>query len=172
MFEQAAEREAGPLIGPRDPPPYTVLNEGGTAKVLLVADHASNAIPEAMGEFGLDRGILARHVAYDIGTRKLVTHLARHLDAPAVVAGYSRLLVDLNRHIEDPTAFPTESDGILIPGNQDLSSEDRNLRVASFYTPYRQAIERMLARFRDRGIVPAFISIHSFTPELVGVKQP
>ena len=69
MFEQTAERESGPLIGPRDPPPYTVLNEGGTAKLLLVADHASNAIPEAMGKLGLDDGILDRHVAYDIGTR-------------------------------------------------------------------------------------------------------
>ena len=50
--------------------------------------------------------------------------------------------------------------------------EDRNLRVASFYTPYRRVIERMLARFRDRDIVPAFISIHSFTPELAGMKRP
>ncbi len=149
-----------------------MLNEGGTAKVLLVADHASNAIPRAMGKLGLDDWILDQHVAYDIGSSKLITHLARHLDAPAVVAGYSRLLVDLNRSLEDPTAFPEESDGILIPGNLQLSPEDKALRVKSFYTPYRKAIERMLGRFRERQVAPAFISIHSFTPELAGLERP
>ena len=149
-----------------------MLNESGTARVLLVADHASNVIPEAMGKLGLDDWVLGQHVAYDLGTRRLVTHLARHLDAPAVVAGYSRLLVDLNRSLEDPTAFPPESDGILIPANQSLSPEDRALRVKSFYTPYRQAIEHILGRFRERHIVPALIAIHSFTPMLAGVRRP
>ena len=88
------------------------------------------------------------------------------------MAGYSRLLVDLNRSLEDPTAFPAESDGVLVPGNQQLSRQDRSLRVKSFYTPYRLAIERMLHRFRERDVVPAFISIHSFTPELAGVARP
>ena len=168
----SAENKSWPLIGPRDPPPYTLLNEGGSARVLLVADHASNAIPEAMCKLGLDDWTLGQHVAYDIGTGMLVTHLAKHLDAPAVVAGYSRLLVDLNRSLEDPTAFPAESDGILIPGNQDLRSEEKSLRVKSFYTPYRVAVDRMVHRFRDSDIVPAFISIHSFTPELAGVHRP
>ncbi len=172
MSREQAEYRDWPLIGPRDPPPYTVLNADGTAKVLLVADHASNAIPEAMRKLGLDDRVLGEHVAYDIGTRRLVAHLARHLDAPAVVAGYSRLLVDLNRSLADPTAFVAESDGILVPGNQYLSPAAKSLRVKSFYTPYRRAIEQMLDRFRERRIVPAFISIHSFTPSLAGVTRP
>jgi predicted N-formylglutamate amidohydrolase len=161
-----------PLIGPGDPPPFTVINETGPANVLLVGDHASNAFPQAMDQLGLDDWVVGRHVAYDIGTGKLIHHLSRHLGAPAVLAGYSRLIVDLNRSLDDPTAFPEESDGIRIPGNQGLTEQQKAQRVQSFYTPYRLAVSHMLQRLRDRGTVPALIAIHSFTPELAGVARP
>ncbi len=161
-----------PLIGPNDPPPYTIINEHGSAKVLLVGDHVSNAIPEGLNQLGLEAAILDQHVAYDIGTHKLINHLSQHLDAPAVLAGYSRLIVDLNRSLEDPSAFLEISDNILIPGNQDLTTDSKALRVKSFYTPYRVAIDGMLHRFRERDIVPGLISIHSFTPEMAGFQRP
>ena len=155
-----------PLIGADEPGPVSILNEQGKAKVLLVGDHVSNRIPGALEKLGLEDSVLEQHVAYDIGTRKLITHLSQHLDAPAVLAGYSRLVVDLNRSLEDPSVIPESSDNIPIPGNQGLTPEQRALRIHCFYTPYRVTIDRMLQRFRERGIVPAFISIHSFTPQL------
>ena len=161
-----------PLIDRDEPSPVTLLNEQGMAQVLLTGDHVSNLIPRSLNSLGLEPAVLEQHVAYDIGTRKLISHLVEHLDAPAVIAGYSRLVVDLNRSLEDPTAFPEVSDGITIPGNQRLSREDRAARVHSFYTPYRVAIDRALHRFRERGITPAFISIHSFTPQMAGRERP
>jgi len=161
-----------PLIGPGDPPPFTLLNEAGSAPVLLVGDHVSNTVPSSLDRLGLADWVFERHVAYDIGTRKLITHLAMHLDAPAVLAGYSRLVVDLNRSLSDPSVMPSISDGIPIPGNREMSEQHHAERVQSFYTPYRAAIDMMLQRFRERGSVPAFISIHSFTPEMAGFKRP
>ena len=155
-----------PLIGPDEPGPVTILNEQGRANVLLVGDHVSNRIPRALNRLGLEAPVLEQHVAYDIGTRKLISHLSDHLDAPAVLAGYSRLVVDLNRSLEDPSLIPAVSDNIPIPGNRDLTREERALRIHCFYTPYRVAIDSMLHRYRERGIVAAFISIHSFTPQL------
>ena len=166
------EHDQYPLIDRDEPAPVTHLNEHGTASVLLTGDHVSNRIPRALDVLGLDPAVLEQHVAYDIGTHKLISHLVEHLDAPAVIAGYSRLVVDLNRSLEDPTAFPEVSDGIPIPGNQGLSRADRAARVHSFYTPYRVAIDRTLHRFRERGITPAFISIHSFTPQMAGKERP
>ena len=154
------------LLGPDEPAPVSILNETGAAKVLLVGDHVSNRIPAVLDSLGLAAQVLQEHVAWDIGTRKLITHLSQHLDAPAVLAGYSRLVVDLNRSLEDPTVIPEVSDDIPIPGNQGLSRTDRAQRIHCFYTPYRRAIDHMLQRIRARGIVPAFISIHSFTPQL------
>ncbi len=160
------------LIGPDDPPPYTVINDQGKARVLLTGDHVSNVIPAALGNLGLDKSALQQHIAYDIGTRKLIHHLSEHLDAPAVLAGYSRLVVDLNRSLEDPSVMPETSDDRVIPGNQNMSEVHRNERIHCFYTPYRKAIDSMLHRFREQGIVPAFISIHSFTPQMAGFVRP
>ena len=160
------------MIGPDDPPPFTIINDQGQGKVLLVGDHVSNEIPKSLHDLGLDAESLEQHIAYDIGTRKLVNHLSQHLDAPAVLAGYSRLVVDLNRSLEDDSVMPEVSDKTVIPGNQNMSAEHRNQRIHNFYTPYRKAVDSMLHRFRDNGIVPAFISIHSFTPEMAGFARP
>jgi predicted N-formylglutamate amidohydrolase len=161
-----------PLIGPEDPAPFTIINESGTAKVLLVGDHVSNTIPKKLNNLGLDERLLEQHIAYDIGTRKLIHHLSQHLDAPAVLAGYSRLVADLNRSLEDDSVMPEVSDNVVIEGNLRMSQEHRMQRVHSFYTPYRRAIDTMLHRYRQQDIVPAFISIHSFTPEMAGFSRP
>jgi predicted N-formylglutamate amidohydrolase len=160
------------MIEPGDPPPYTIINEQGQGQVLLVGDHASRVIPRALDNLGLDETLLEQHIAYDIGTRKLVHHLSQHLDAPAVLAGYSRLVVDLNRSLEDASVMPEVSDDTPIPGNQNMSVEHRNQRIHSFYTPYRKAIDMMLHGFREKGVVPAFIAIHSFTPQMAGFSRP
>lgn len=158
------EISARSLIGPHDPPPFELLNPGGAAHALLVCDHASRAIPADMQALGLDELALERHIACDIGAGDLTRGLAARLDAPAVLAGYSRLIVDCNRDLADPTAFPAVSDGERVPGNSGLSPEDKALRAQGFYWPYHHAIAQVLAGFRAREVVPAFISIHSFTP--------
>ncbi|MGB5642611.1 MAG: N-formylglutamate amidohydrolase [Gammaproteobacteria bacterium] len=166
------QQENYPLIGPEDPAPFTVINEHGTARVLLVGDHVSNTIPKVLGNLGLDNALLGRHIAYDIGTRKLIHHLSQHLDAPAVLAGYSRLVVDLNRSLEDDSVMPEVSDNVVIEGNLNMSQDHRNQRIHCFYTPYRSAIDMSLHRFRQQEVVPALISIHSFTPEMAGFSRP
>ncbi len=160
------------LLGPDDPPPFEIINPGGKASLLLVCDHASNRIPAALDNLGLEPWVLDQHIGYDIGSRKLTCHLSEHLDAPAVLAGYSRLVVDLNRSLEDESLMPEVSDGTPIPGNQKLSVAQRNERIHSLFTPYRKAIDGMLHGFRERGVVPAFVAIHSFTPEMAGFTRP
>lgn len=153
-----------PLIGPSDPPPVTVYNSSGRAPVLLVCDHASRKFPAAMQQLGLADWVLDKHVASDIGAEMVTRHLADRLDAPAVLAGYSRLIVDLNRRLHHESAFIRVSDGIAVPGNLDIGEIERNQRIQSFFDPYHDEISRQLQRFSARHEVPAFISIHSCTP--------
>lgn len=161
-----------PLIGPGDPPPYMTYNDHGLAKLLLVADHASPFFPAAMNQLGLADWVLERHVAWDIGSDQLTRFLADELDAPAVLAGFSRLIVDPNRQLNDPSAFVEVSDGIAIPGNLELSEEQKSLRVQSFFQPYHEAIANRLDQFQSRGIVPAFISVHTCTPVFDRIVRP
>jgi len=161
-----------PLIGPGDAPPFLLHNDQGTSPLLLVADHASARFPAAMRQLGLADWVLQHHVTWDIGSDLLTRCLAEQLDAPAILAGFSRLLIDPNRKLDDPSAVPQISDGIVIPGNQDLSEEQRILRVTSFFWPYHNAIAKRLADFQQQGVVPAMISVHTCTPVFAQVVRP
>jgi predicted N-formylglutamate amidohydrolase len=161
-----------PLIGPGDPPPYSIYNDSGKAPVLLVADHASRSFPAAMQQLGLHDADLEKHIAFDIGSADVARTLADLLDAPLILSGYSRLLIDPNRQLDDPTAIPIISDGVVIPGNQSLDDAQKAERVESFFRPYHSAISERLDRFTARGISPAFISMHSFTPVYGNTERP
>ena len=111
-----------PLLGPDDPPPFTLFNPEGQAPLVLVCDHASNAIPAGLDQLGLGPAELTQHIAWDIGAAGVARRLALRLDAPAVLGGYSRLVVDCNRAPGDATSIVEISDGIVIPGNRALGA--------------------------------------------------
>lgn len=156
------------LIAPGEPPPFTVENPEGGAPLLLVCDHASADIPQALGSLGLAPAALGLHIAYDIGAAALTRLLARRLDAPAVLAGYSRLVIDCNRQPGDPQSIVGLSDGIVIPGNVDLAAEDQEARAEAFLYPYHHAVDQAFARLRRRGPEPLLFSVHTFTPTFGG----
>jgi len=162
----------GGLLGPADPPPYTIHNESGKAPLLLVADHASRNIPAALQQLGLDAATLEKHIAWDIGSAELAMILSELLDAPLILSGYSRLIIDLNRQLDDVTAIPPVSDGITVPGNAILDQQQRALRVDTFFRPYHTAITARLDEFQARGITPALLSIHTCTPVLGDLQRP
>lgn len=168
MLENPSTAVPTPLIGPDDPAPYEIVNEGGGASILILCDHASRAVPAAMNGLGLDADALERHIAYDIGAQDIVRDLARRLDAQAVLAGYSRLLIDCNRQPGHPGSIPQDSDDTHIPGNRDLSEEGLEARADSFFWPYHHAITNVLARMWRSGSVPVVFSVHTFTPSLGG----
>ena len=80
----------------------------------------------------------------------MTRHLARLLDAPAVLCHVSRLVIDANRKPGDPSSIPVISDGTLVPGNQDLSPEQVRWRLRRFFLPYHRAVARQIARLRRR----------------------
>jgi predicted N-formylglutamate amidohydrolase len=80
--------------------------------------------------------------------------------------------VDCNRPPYDPEAIRGESDGWVIPGNQSVSEFERRARLGCFFDPYHEAIAAMLGGFRARGVVPLFVSVHTFTPEMDGSTRP
>ena len=133
----------------------------GAAPLLLIADHASNAVPPGV-DLGIDTALLGNHIAIDIGTAALTEALAKLLTAPAIVATVSRLVIDCNRDPGVAGLVPTASDGHVIPGNLGLSRAERELRTSAIHAPYHVAIADEIARRRPALLV----SIHSFTPVL------
>ena len=125
MDSELSDFSATTLIADNDPAPYQVLNPDGKASMLLLCDHASRAFPEKMKLIGLDESALERHIAWDIGAAEITRRLSEKLDAAAVLAGYSRLLIDVNRQPGDPGSIPEVSDTTIVPGNLDLSEEEQ-----------------------------------------------
>ena len=156
------------LVGEDDPPPYTLLNGEGRRPILLVCDHASRAVPRALAGLGLDDVALSRHIGWDIGAAELTRRLALRLDAPAVLAGYSRLVIDLNRPPGDPQSILAVSDGVAVPGNAGLCAAAQEERAEAFHWPYHHAVDQAFARLRRQGPEPLFFSVHTFTPSLGG----
>ena len=168
----SAVPEAPPLLGADDAPPVVPVNGPGRARVVLLCDHASAAIPKALGRLGLDPADLERHIAWDIGAAELVRRLAGMLDAPAFLAGYSRLVIDCNRPLDELTSIREISDGTVIPGNRNLPPLAAAARAESIFRPYHAAIAARLAAFGAQGVVPAVVSVHSFTPMMRGARRP
>jgi predicted N-formylglutamate amidohydrolase len=126
-------------------------------------------VPVVLKNLGLSRAYLDQHIALDIGAAALTRKLAMLLQVPAVLSNYSRLVVDCNRHLDDPSAFPEVSDGVIIPANRWLTAEERNSRADAIYWPYHAAIAGSLARLEP---LSALVAIHSFTPHFKGTFRP
>ena len=95
------------------------------------------------------------------------------MGAPALFAGYSRLVIDVNRGLDHSTLIPEVSDGIVIPGNIGLSLEARQARIDALYHPWHRAVATELRRLDGADGRPAtLIGIHSFTPQMDGCARP
>ena len=145
---------------------------GGRGSLIILCDHATNRIPSEYGCLGLPAPELNRHIAYDIGAAALTRALAARLEARAVLSGFSRLLIDPNRGLDDPTLVMRLSDGTVVPGNARIDQTERARRIARFYRPYDQAVAESIRAVEAERLRPILFSIHSFTPFWKGWPRP
>ncbi len=174
MFEkiETIVAETQLLIGEDDPPVFEAVNADSMAKVLLTCDHAGSAIPAALKNLGLGPEHLGRHISSDIGVAELGRAVAARLNAPLVLTNYSRLMIDVNRSLDDPTSVCVISDGAVVSGNRDLTPEEKELRAEIFFRPYHDAIDALIVRSLNAGTVPAMVALHSFTRFFNGRERP
>jgi predicted N-formylglutamate amidohydrolase len=151
---------------------YTRLPAPAETRLLIICDHARNAVPPELPEtLGLPAEQMQRHIAYDIGAEGVARHLAARLGAECLIANWSRIVIDPNRSTDDPTLVRKIYDGAIIPGNRHADDAEIARRRETYYTPYHEAIDSFLSEAQARGEVPLVLSIHSYTPQLIG-KPP
>jgi predicted N-formylglutamate amidohydrolase len=153
--------------------PFEIIEGSRKRGLVLVADHARRDLPDEYGDLGLPATEFGRHIAYDIGVETVTRRLAAALDAPAVMANFSRLLIDPNRGEEDPTLIRQLYDGTVVPGNYPMTDEERERRLDRFYRPYHDAVDALIASVAQAsGQAPFILSVHSFTPVMRGFVRP
>lgn len=169
MLDQAniAEHE-----GAEEEASYLLLPGDMGCGCVVICDHAANRMPAAYNGLGMDAAQLQRHIAYDPGAAGVSKGLSELLGAPAVMANFSRLLIDPNRGEDDPTLVMRLSDGAIIEGNARIDEAEIARRKALFYDPYHAAVDALLDEAVASGRMPVIVSIHSFTESWRGRPRP
>lgn len=161
MADDGTKTGQHPIVTPTS---HEICDAGGTGRWLVTCDHASNAVPDWVngGTLGLPDADMTRHIAWDAGAAGVARGLARHLDSPAILSTFSRLVIDPNRGTDDPTLVMRLYDGTIIPGNRHVGAGDVTERLDRLYQPYHVALAGLAARRADTVIC----AVHSFTPQL------
>ncbi|WP_091137641.1 N-formylglutamate amidohydrolase [Microvirga guangxiensis] len=169
MSASAALKRTEPAL---EPHPVEIIEGALESGILLLCDHASNAVPPDLGDLGLPESEFQRHIAYDIGAAAVTRSLARRLNAPAILTQFSRLIIDPNRGRDDPTLVMRLSDGAVVPGNARVDDEEVQRRIERFYDPYDAAISEAIQKAVRAGHPPAIVTVHSYTPVWRGWPRP
>ena len=139
----------------------------GRPPVVYTCEHASNALPESWNWHPEDGWITTTHWAWDIGAALVTRRLVQRCGGVGVLAKFSRLLIDANRHQSAEGLFRTEAEGRILTLNQHLSEGERQRRVEEYYLPYHEAVDRCIRATPDAPV----IAIHSFTPVYEGEQR-
>lgn len=132
--------------------------------LILTCEHGGNDVPS---EYALlfegAEAVLSSHRGWDPGALDLACDIAAELETPIYYGTITRLLVELNRSLDEPTLFSEYS--------RVLPEPDRQLLVARYWHPFRDRVEGHVGLAIARGAYVLHLSIHTFTPELDGVVR-
>lgn len=140
------------------------LDAAAERRLLLICEHASERLPPGWSWPDEDRWLIGTHWALDLGAAEVTRALARELGCAAILARFSRLLVDPNRDPGASTLFRDEAEGRPVRLNLAIDEDDRRRRLDGYYHPYHRRIDRALAGAK----AAAILSVHSFTPVYEG----
>jgi predicted N-formylglutamate amidohydrolase len=164
--------ETSLILGREDIAPVHEDNTEGRSPFLLTSDHYGRLIPRVLGDLGLPKSELARHIAWDPGIAGVADALAKQLDAHLIAQRYSRLVIDCNRPPQSASSIPLMSEATVIPGNEGLARAAAETRRRQIFDPYHRRIGEVIdARLRD-SIPTVLVSLHSFTPVYAGIARP
>jgi len=149
-------------------PVYNLIREDSTHPLILVCEHASRYIPDALNNLGLDDTAAREHIAWDIGALELAEQLSEKMGATLLSANYSRLLIDLNRPRHAPDSIPAQSEIYQVPGNRELDEATREYRRQCLFKPFHTRLQQLIDKRLAEGRPVRVVGIHSFTPVYYG----
>jgi predicted N-formylglutamate amidohydrolase len=163
--------ESAALLAADEPPAFLEISRHGVSPFVIVVDHASARIPRSLRDLGLPAAELKRHIAWDIGALAVARRVAVTLDAALVAQQYSRLVIDCNRDPRVESSIPLLSESTAIPGNVDLSDEQKAARRREIFDPYHQRIRDLLDARAAAGKPTILVAQHSMTDVYHGVRR-
>ncbi len=132
--------------------------------LLITCEHGGCDVPAKYEHlFHGQSSVLESHRGHDIGALGVALRLASNLAAPVVFSTVTRLLVDLNRSVDQPDLFSEFTRG--------LPREERERIVATFYTPHRRNVEQLASCAITSGYRVLHLGVHSCADVLNGNRR-
>ncbi len=160
------------LLSDDDGSAFEIVNSRGKSSAVLVCDHASPRIPARLGGLGLSEADRLSHIGWDIGAADVSRRLSALLDAPLLLSGFSRLVIDCNRPLGAESSIPLVTGGVTVPGNHNLAEASVRARADECFRPYHRAIAELLDARVSEGRPMRLLAVHSFTPVMLGEVRP
>lgn len=150
---------------------FEVINANAVCGIFITCEHASQRLPPPWRWPVEDAHLLDSHWAVDLGARELALELAAQLSCCALLCRFSRLLVDANRELDNPTLMREYAErGLPVVLNRDITEEERQKRLDRCYLPYHRELEsRLRSNLKPGGLV---FSVHSFTDTYRPTDEP
>jgi predicted N-formylglutamate amidohydrolase len=146
--------------------PYLLIRPRSLSPVVLTCEHACRALPRTFRPVPPEPEVLRSHWGFDLGGWGLTRVVASRLRATAIGGRWSRLLIDLNRRVDDPTLIREGVDGTPLSWNRALDAGEVERRMLAYHVPYHAELDRLLLRRVVRGVRPLVVALHTFTPVL------
>jgi len=156
------------LLDVNDGSPFEIINPYGESDIVLICEHASHRVPEQLHGLGLSDAQIKSHIGWDPGARNLPIGLSKSLNAPLIAACFSRLVYDCNRPPEAPSSMPHKTEVCEVPGNENISLDEKAARASEIYNPFHAAVSEVIRHKRAQGVTPVIVTVHSFTPVFNG----
>ncbi|REJ73066.1 MAG: N-formylglutamate amidohydrolase [Acidobacteria bacterium] len=134
------------------------------AEIVVSAEHAGNRIPARWAAtFAGRERLLESHRGWDPGSLELAQRCAEVLGVRPFVCRTSRLLIDLNRSLDNPEVFSKLA--------RSLPPRERQLLIERVYRPHRSALTGRVERLLERQDRVVHLSWHTFTPVFRGHRR-
>lgn len=150
------------------PSPFLSVRRNSLAPIVLTCEHATNRLPFPVRLSHEERATLDAHWGWDIGAWALTRELARSLMTSAVGGRWSRLVIDINRRVDEDTLIRRSAGGIELSWNRSVSPAEVERRMLAYHAPYHTEVDRLILRRAVRGIRPLLFAVHTFTPSYEG----
>lgn len=132
--------------------------------IILTCEHGGNRIPAAYRKLFKNQGeVLKTHRGLDIGALEVAKLMQKKLKAPLIFSTTSRLVVDLNRTLKNPTLFSEFT--------QKLPKTVRNKILEKFYFPHWHKVRQAIQKLKKTNDHIVHVAVHSMTDELNGQKR-
>ena len=134
---------------------------------IVTCEHGGNLIPSEFADVfdGKDsQSWLESHRGYDPGSLIAAEQLASVLNTKLLVSKTSRLLVDLNRSLDNDTLFSKFT--------RSLPEERKQQILDEYYEPHRDSVKATIQAIVDAGQTAIHLSIHTFSPRIAGTWRP